>query len=483
MPFSKQLLLFFLTAIGVSFAIVSARSTPTSQIQSPAIPTIKQRSVEPANDPMAKLDREVAAIMERQHIPGMSVVVIKNGRVQALKGYGVADIATKQPVGSDTKFPIASTTKTFTAMAIMMLVEEGKVNLDKPISQYLANLPPKWQLLRLRQLLSHTAGLSEDYSWQKIKQPQDFIKAGKPDLDFPPGEAWSYSNTGFFLAGLVIEKVSNQSYGDFVRDRIFVPLGMKQTQAKIESIPNLATGYTWQKDRLEKVDITKDQLAQVAYSAGNIISTASDMAKWVQALDQGKLLSPSSYQQLWTATKLKNGRSTGCGLSWFVGSFNGHPYTQHGGNVAGYSSGLYRYPDDRLDVIVLTNNGNTSGQMIVDSIASTYDPTIGLAGFNAKPDPNPEFTQRFLSLLQGNDKSLPFASELQLSLESKRGKFLQAYMKSFREIKALEFLHKEVKDGDLTYSYRASLQGKPIYVVVTVTTKGEVTNYVAIDRP
>jgi D-alanyl-D-alanine carboxypeptidase len=284
MSFPKQLLLFCLTSIGVSFAIVSANSTPTSQNQSPTTPTIKQpRSTEPANALMAKLDREVAAIMKRQHIPGMSVVVIKNGRVQALKGYGVTDITTKQPVSPNTKFLIGSTTKPFTAMAIMMLVEEGKVNLDKPISQYLSDLPPKWKLLTLRQLLSHTAGLAEDYPWQKIKQPIDFIKAGKPDLYFPPGEAWSYSNTGFFLAGLVIEKVSNRPYGDFLRDRIFTPLGMKQTQSKIESVPNLATGYIW-KERLEQVDTTKDPLAQVAYSAGNIISTASDMAKWVQAV-------------------------------------------------------------------------------------------------------------------------------------------------------------------------------------------------------
>jgi D-alanyl-D-alanine carboxypeptidase len=477
MPLWKALQFFSL----VSFSLLPLPSLAVPLVQIQAAPTTAQpRSLKPELRQL--LDDRVKGIMKRQHIPGMAVVVIREGKVQEMRGYGVTDITTKQPVDSDTKFPIASTTKPFTAMAIMMLVEEGKVNLDKPISQYLADLPPQWQLLTLRQLLSHTAGLSEDYSWQKIKQPQDFIKAGKPNLDFPPGESWSYSNTGFFLAGLVIAKVSNQPYGDFVRDRIFTPLGMKQTQAKLESVPNLATGYIW-KDRLHKVDFTKDPIAQVAYSAGNIISTASDMAKWVQALDQGKLLSPSSYKQLWTATTLKNGRSSGHGLGWFVGSFNGHPHTQHGGNVAGYSSGLYRYPNDRLDVIVLTNNGNTSGQMIVDSIASIYEPTIGLIGLKAKLDPNPEFTQRFLSLLQGNDKSLPFASELQLSLKSARGKFLQSYMKSFREIKALEFLHKEVKDGDLTYSYKAALKGKPVYVVVTITTKGEVTNYVAIDQP
>jgi D-alanyl-D-alanine carboxypeptidase len=465
-------------SLAIAATIPSAIAVPSTLIQ--AAPAVGQERSPELRQP---LDVRIRGIMERQHIPGMAVVVIKDGQVQELKGYGVTDVTTKQPVSPDTKFPIGSITKPFTAMAIMMLVEEGKVNLDKPISQYLADLPPQWRPLTLRQLLSHTAGLAEDYSWQKIKQPQDFIKKGKPDLDFPPGEASSYSNTGFFLAGLVIEKVSNQPYGDFLRDRIFAPLGMKQTQAKLESVPNLASGYIWN-DHLNKVGITEDPITQAAYSAGSIMSTASDMAKWVQALDQGKLLSSSSYQQLWTDSTLKNGRKTGYGLGWYVGSFNGHPYTLHAGAVAGYASGLYRYPKDRLNVIVLTNNVAASGQMIASSIAGAYEPTISLTEFSAKPDPNPTFTQRFLSLLRGNEKILPFASEFKLSLKTKRGQFMQSYMKSFREIKTLEFLHKEVKDSsDLTYYYRASLKGKPIYAIVTVTTKGEVTNYVAIDQP
>jgi D-alanyl-D-alanine carboxypeptidase len=458
------------------FLAVSVFPTPiqtVSTLAQPRSPELESRQ---------RLDDRVRGIMERQHIPGMAVVVIKDGLVLELKGYGVTDTTGKQPVSPDTKFPIGSITKPFTAMAIMMLVEEGRVDLDKPISQYLSDLPPEWQPLTLRQLLSHTAGLSEDYAWQKIRQPQDLISAGKPNLDFPPGEAESYSNTGFFLAGLVIEKVSNQPYEDFVRDRIFVPLGMNQTQAKIKSVPNLATGYIW-RDRFVRVDTEKDPIAQVAYSAGSIMSTASDMAKWVQALDRGKLLSPSSYQQLWTGSTLRNGRNTGNGLGWFVGSFNGHPYTHHDGNVAGYSSGLYRYPNDRLSVIVLMNNGNASGQLIATAIAGVYEPNLSLTELRTKPDPNPEFTKRFLSLLRGNDRILPFASEFQLSLKTKRGQFLQSYIRSFREIKGLEFLYRDNKDGNTTYCYRTSLNGKPIYAVVTLTATGEVSNYAAIEQP
>jgi D-alanyl-D-alanine carboxypeptidase len=427
------------------------------------------------------LDDRVKGIMERQHIPGMAVVVIKNGQVQELKGYGVTDITTKQPVSSDTKFAIGSITKPFTAMAIMMLVEEGKVDLDKPVSQYLSDLPTQWAPLTLRQLLSHTSGISEEGSWRKFKQPKDLLKMAKPELDFPTGESWSYSNSGFVLAGLVLERVSGQTYGDFLRDRIFTPLGMKQTQAKLASVPNLATGYIWN-DRLNKIDLT-DEYDSAAYSAGNIISTASDMAKWVQALDPGKFLNAASYRQLWTDTALKNGRSTGYGLGWEVGSFNGHPFTQHGGNVGGYSSGLYRYPNDQLDVIVLSNNGNVIGELVASAIAGVYDPTISLVGFNAQTGPNPAFTQRFLALLQGNDKALPFAPEFQLQRKNNRGKFLSKWMKGFRKVESLEFLHVEAKNGDRTYYYRTSLKGKLVYAFATVTTQGQIASYGAVDQP
>jgi D-alanyl-D-alanine carboxypeptidase len=426
------------------------------------------------------LDDRVKGIMERQHIPGMAVVVIKDGQVQELKGYGVTDITTKKPVSPDTNFVIGSNTKPFTAMAIMMLVEDGKVNLDKPISQYLADLPPQWKLLTLRQLLNHTSGISEDGYWRKRKQPKDLIKLVKPELDFTPGETWMYSNSGFTLAGLAIEQVSGQPYGDFLRDRIFKPLGMQQTQAKLEPLPNLATGYEWKNDRLNKLELKGDQMS---LGAGNIISTASDMAKWVQALDQGKLLSASGYQQLWTSATLQNGRTTGYGLGWFVDNFNGHSLIQHGGNGYGYSSGLNRYPKDQLDVIILANNIDVDGERVAGSIASIYEPTVSIVGVSPKPDPNPAFTQRFLALLQGNDKILPLAPELQLQRRTLRGKSTEKYMKDFRKIETLEFLLEETKNGDRVFYYRTSLKGKPVYAVITITAQQQVASYGAVSLP
>jgi D-alanyl-D-alanine carboxypeptidase len=471
----SQKYLSLVSLISLSLGILPAIAIPPIQ----ATPIAQTRSPQPKLTQL--LDDRVKGIMERQHIPGMAVVVIRNGQVQELKGYGVTDITTKQPVSPNTKFGIGSNTKPFTAMAIMMLAEEGKVDLDKPISQYLADLPPQWKLLTLRQLLSHTAGISEDGYWRKRKQPKDLIKFVKPELDFPPGESWMYSNSGFTLAGLVIEQASGQLYGDFLRDRIFKPLGMQQTQAKLEPLPNLATGYEWKNDRLNKLELKGDQMS---LGSGNIISTASDMAKWVQALDRGKLLSASGYQQLWTSATLQNGRTTGYGLGWFVDNFNGHPLIQHGGNGYGYSSGLNRYPKDQLDVIILANNIDVDGERVAGSIASVYEPTVSIVGVSPKPDPNPAFTQRFLALLQGNDKILPFAPELQLQRKTFRGgKSFQKYMKDFRKIESLEFLLEETENGDRVFYYRTSLKGKPVYAAITITAQQQVASYGAANPP
>jgi D-alanyl-D-alanine carboxypeptidase len=425
------------------------------------------------------LDDRVRGIMERQHISGMAVAVVKNGSVLAMKGYGTANRQTQTPISINTRFPIGSITKPFTAMAVMMLVEQGKLNLDLPISQYLDGLPKQWAPLTLRQLLSHTSGISETSAWRKLKQVTDFPKITQAALEFPTGESWGYSNSGYYLVGLIIEKVSGQTYSNFMRNQIFQPLGMSQTQALLAPVPDLAQGYTWN-GNFKQVNLSEDRFV---YAAGNIISTIGDMAKWTAAMEQGKLLKPSGYQQLWTATPLKNGRSSPYGLGWFVSRFNQHPSIEHGGNVDGYSSGLYHFPNDRLDVIVLTNNGNTLGSMIANAIAGLYEPKLSFLAANSQADPNPAFTKKFLALLQGQEHNLPFAPEFQLTRNTARGRAFRTYMKLFQPIAKLDFLHAEPNASDRTLYYRTQLKGNTIFVVVTVTAQGQIASYGAVKQP
>jgi D-alanyl-D-alanine carboxypeptidase len=429
------------------------------------------------------LDERIKGMMARQHIPGMAIVVIKDGLVIERRGYGLADLKTRANVGADTAFPIGSVTKQFTATAIMLLVEDGKLDLDQPIRQYLSDLPPSWQPLTLRQLLSHTSGLATDDWGNNLKTPKDILKVGNPTLEFPPGESWSYSNTGFLVAGQIIEAVSGQSYQDFMRDRIFHPLGMNHTQAAVTPVPKLAMGYVWTTALLNRSFVESDLTGwQWADAAGNMISTATDLTQWADALNTGKLLTPKSYEELWNPTALNNGRKVEYGLGWFLDNFNQHFALQHGGAIAGYASGIYRLPHDRLDVIVLTNCANADGASIARSIASLYVPSISLDSLQPQPDPNPDFTQRFLKLLQGDDSSLPFSPEYEFMRKTRLGKYINEYQSAFRHISSLEFLREETQYGDRITYYKTSLNGKTVYASITMTAQQQVADY-AIGSP
>jgi D-alanyl-D-alanine carboxypeptidase len=465
MRFRHSLSLSLLTLSLGLFSAFPARSIPVIE---------KVRSLYPELRPA--LDDRVKGIMQRSNIPGMAIVVIKDGLVLEMKGYGYADRQTQATVGANTAFPIGSVSKQFTAAAVMLLVEDGKLDLDQPISQYLSDLPATWKPLTVRQLLNHTSGISEENAW-KADKANKILKYGNTKLDFPSGTAWSYSNTGYIVTGLIIEKASGQTYRDFMHDRIFAPIGMTNTQAALTPVPNLAVGLTG--NGTESSDFSQWQWAG---AAGNIISTASDMAKWLQALDQGKLLKPGSYQQLWAEATLKNGRREPYGLGWGIGNFKGHRIVSHGGAVAGYASGLVHYPSDRINVVVLTNNIQVSGEQIARTIASIYDPTVSIRSLTPQPDRDPAFTKRFLALLQGDPKSLPFAPELQAVNQTARGKYITNLAKGYQDVKTLTFLHEEIQNGDRLLYYKTSNPDKP-YAYIKLTAQQEVLGYSAFSLP
>jgi Beta-lactamase len=276
---------------------------------------------------------------------------------------------------------------------------------------------------------------------------------------------------------------------------------MQQTQAKLAAIPNLSTGYIIDRhqskfpprsrptpisdeenDSLARANLMEDR---VAYAAGNIISTASDMTKWLQALNRGELLSAASYQQLWTATKLKNGRiaGSGYGLGWVVGSTNGHPYTEHSGAVYGHSTGLFRFPEDRLNTIILSNKGLVSGSSIANAIAGVYNPDLDFFRYlyEPQPDPQPELTQSFLAFIQGRSTKITFAPEWLLELKTPRYSGFDREIAKYRKIEKLEFLRVVDKEGDQVYNYRFSLDGKLFLMGIRLNKQQQVASFGAFD--
>jgi D-alanyl-D-alanine carboxypeptidase len=326
-----------------------------------------------------KINDYLKSEMAKRHIPGVSLVVIRQGRVILVRSYGLADVELSVPITPNSVFKLASVTKPFTATAIMMLVEEGKISLDDRIAEYLPKLPFQWNKVTVRQALSHTSGLA-DYlqapgwswrnSWRLDLTPDEFIDltSAAPIL-FNPGEGIKYSNTGYYLLGMLIEKVSGKAYGEFLHERIFQPLRMTATRRDSAGIvPNRVSGYIFRNGALQNAEYTSETWA---YSEGGIISTASDLAKWEAALYTEKLVKRSSLKQMWTPTKLNDGRAgiigdNGAGkpnyygLGWYISEHRGHKIILHPGNKPGFSSTFTRFVDDQLTVILLCNSSSES---------------------------------------------------------------------------------------------------------------------------
>ncbi len=327
------------------------------------------------------IDDYIQGLMQKRHIPGVSIAVVRDGKVILAKGYGVANVELSVPATERTVYQLASVTKMFTATAIMMLVAEGKLKLDDRITERLSDLPAAWRDVTVRHLLNHTSGIK---SYTSVK---DFHKTSRKDydrrellalvtkvpLEFAPGEKWSYCNTGYFLLGMLIEKVSGKEYGAFLDERIFQPLGMTQTRVNDlrAIIPDRAQGYEWNGKTLRNGEYVSPSQP---FAAGMLVSSVNDLIKWDAALGEGRLLKPSILEQMWTPTRLNKGGEKEYGFGWQVHKENGHRLVSHGGGIPGFSTELSRFIDDRLTVIVLTNQegGHAGGaaQGIAGSIGA-----------------------------------------------------------------------------------------------------------------
>jgi D-alanyl-D-alanine carboxypeptidase len=340
-----------------------------------------------------KINAYLKSEMAKRHIPGLSLAVVRDGRVILLRSYGQADVELSVPVTPDSIFKLASVTKPFTAMAIMMLVEEGKISLDGRVAAYLPNLPSQWDTVTIRQALSHTSGLA-DYlrvprwswqsSWRLDLTSEEFIQfASEGPPSFAPGTGIRYSNTGFYLLGLLIEKMSGKTYEQFLVERIFKPLQMTATRRDTlnEIVANRVKGYIFGNGRLQNAEYTS---LTWAYAEGGIISSAVDLAKWEAALYTEKLLKRASLEQMWTPAKLYDGRAAiigdnGAGkpnyygLGWYISEYRGHKIILHPGNKPGFSSTFTRFVDDKLTVILLCNSSTESPAFAISlAIADFY---------------------------------------------------------------------------------------------------------------
>ena len=412
------------------------------------------------------LDEYVQKQLETRHIPGVSVAVVKDGRVVLAKGYGVANAELAVPATENTVYQLASVTKQFTATVIMMLVEEGKLSLDDKVTKVLDGLPVAWSEVTVRHLLNHTSGIKsytnvpsffatarKDYGKEEIIR----LVADAP-LEFAPGEKWNYNNTGFFLLGMMIEKVSGKEYGAFLNERIFQPLSMTATRVNDlkEIIKHRAQGYSWQNGVLRNGEYLSPTQP---FAAGALVSSVVDLAKWDAALYTEKLLKKSSLEQMWTATKLNDGKTQPYGFGWGVDVYRTRKVISHGGGIQGFSTHIARFIDDRLTVIVLANREGGGADALANGIAEFYLPVLKENAPKAVADNDPKMTQFLkevaLSLAKGTGEQIWFTPGGQQFFFPDRIKDGKQMLGALGELKSFELMEETMRNKEKVRSYKA----------------------------
>lgn len=345
------------------------------------------QSLVPAASGMAPLETTLRRVMQERRIPGLQVAVVQHGRVALLQSYGLANLQDSVPVTNQSVFAINSCTKAFTGVAVMQLVEAGKVDLAAPVSRYLDGLPTAWQPVTIRQLLTHVSGLpdvlrvlmpgsSEEADWAKVKALP---------MQFPTGTQFSYNQTNYALLGKIIDQLSGRPFAQVFEERQFRVAGMPRTVFgdSRDVIPHLAPTYRYetsldgQKLSAEKLTNNYAEFPPFRRTASGLNSTAEDVAHWLIALQQGRLFdTPTALPTLWTAGQYNNGTPTQWALGWVA-----KPRARHRAVIAtgGGRSAFFVYPDDDLAVVVLTNLAGAYPEDFIDEIAGYFNPGIPAA--------------------------------------------------------------------------------------------------------
>src|SRR5438874_528350 len=358
-----------------------------------------------------KIDAVVTDALTRSGVPSASIAVVKDGQVVYVKAYGDARLEPKTAASTTMRYSIGSISKQFTAAAILLLQEQGKLSLDDKVAKFVPNLT-RANEVTIRQLLSHTSGY-QDY-W-----PQDYVMPGmlqptnaqqimdtwaKKPLDFDPGTKWQYSNTNYVIAGVIVEKVARMPLLQFLEQKVFTPLGIKST-FDTDSGPlgaNDPRGYL--RFALGPLRPAPKEGKGWMFAAGELAMTAEDLAKWdVSVIDQ-KVLKPASYREMETDVLLKNGLDTHYGLGVDVNSQSGHRAISHGGEVSGFTAQNTIFPDDRAAIVVLTNQDAASAS---SAIAGGIAPLLFATSDAATPAKLEQAKKIFSDLQQGKiDRSL-----------------------------------------------------------------------------
>jgi CubicO group peptidase (beta-lactamase class C family) len=434
---------------------------------------------------VAKIDEFIGRQMKSQRIPGLSLAVLKDGKPVLVKGYGYANIEHKIRVTPETIFQSGSIGKQFTATAVMLLVEDGRVSLDDRISKYFSDSPESWKNITVRHLLSHTSGLGDyppTFDMRRDYTEDEMYSIIKPTpLNYPAGEGWDYSNLGYVLSGILIRKVTGKFYGEFLSERIFTPLGM--TTARIISeadvIPNRASGYRILNGEIKNQEWVSPSVNSTA--DGSLYLTVLDMVKWDSALNNNKPFKQLKYEQMWAPAKLSGGRSKGYGFGWHTEELYGHRVVSHGGAWQGFKSFIVKLPDEKLTIIFFTNLWETHEFKLARGLTAILKSEFALPNAEPIEDKEPAVTALVKKvLLQFSTNTIDsklFATETPREEADTIKSALNSLSLPIAIImSSLDLVERKQESGLQSYRYTLIDLGKTLECTFKLTTDGKISH-------
>lgn len=340
-------------------------------------------SAQAAPDPVERADAIVRRAMTEQHIPGLQIAVVKDGRIVMSRAYGMADLAKQTRVTPTTRFPVNSITKAFTGVAAMREVEAGRLDLAAPIGTYVDDLPEAWRGVPVRHLLSHTSGLPDFDDSDGDGNAAWTVTLAKP-IRFPPGQRFAYNQTNYALVQMAINGLRGRPRDATLADEQFALAGMGHSgfgdTRDADADAGRVVSYGYRKAQPDQPTVRTEIFSPLHRAAAGIVSTADDMARWLIAVQGETLLKPPAKATMWTPVAYNDGKLGQWGMGWLVLDRPAHPAVAMTG---GSRSAVYLYPDDKVGVVILTNLAGSTPEDLIDEIAQGFIPGMTLAGVPA----------------------------------------------------------------------------------------------------
>jgi CubicO group peptidase (beta-lactamase class C family) len=319
--------------------------------------------------------------MAARNIPGVAVLVMRDGTVVKKRGYGLANVELGVPVTPQTIFQSGSIGKQFTAAGVLLLAEDGKLRLDDSLSHHFPGSPAAWSRITIRQLLAHTSGIkdySDEFDYRKDYSDEEMLAVMQTlPLDFEPGTQWRYSNSGYLILGLLTTRLAGKHWSEFQAERLFAPLGMKTTRVISERdiVPHRSAGY----EHDDHGQIVNQEWVAPSFNRcadGALYFSLEDLVAWETALEARTFMKPASFEAWWTPARPSQGSRYPYGYGWFLSEQRGEPVVEHGGSWQGFRTAITRYPAQRLAVVVLTNAAAAQPEEMSRAIAGLAEPRL-----------------------------------------------------------------------------------------------------------